>query len=198
MNRLADMNLLKWRREENRPCQNEVSSGCQNLCFLLELVFLATLKGSKQGPPRKFPFLCYIPFLVFSTLTGLQPHFPWSPTFWFGVLKKTLQSLLNCKEIQPVRPKGDQSWVFTGRTDAEAETPILWPPCEELTHWKRPWRWEGLGQEEKGTTEDEMAGWHHRLDAHEFGWTPGVGDGQGGATIHEVTKSQTRLSDWTT
>ena len=69
--------------------------------------------------------------------------------------------------------------------------------CKELTHCKRPWRWEGVGQEEKGTTEDEMAGWHHRLNAHEFGWTPGVGDGQGGATIHGVTKSRTWLSDWT-
>ena len=181
MNRLADMNLLKWRREENRPCQNEVSSGCQNLCFLLELVFLATLKGSKQGPPRKFPFLCYIPFLVFSTLTGLQPHFPWSPTFWFGVLKKTLQSLLNCKEIQPVRPKGDQSWVFTGRTDVEAETPILWlPDAKSWLICKDPDAGKDWGQEEKGMTEDEMVGWQHRLNGRGFRWTSGVGDGQGG------------------
>ena len=103
--------------------------------------------------------------------------------FWTVVLEKTLESPLDFKEIQPVHPKGDQSWVFIGRTDAEAETPILWPP--HVTSWlpgkdpdaRRDWR-----QEEKGTTEDEMAGWHHRLDAHEFGWTPGVGDGQGGLT----------------
>ena len=85
--------------------------------------------------------------------------------------------LRDCKEIQPVHPKGDQSWVFTGRTDAEAETPVLWPPHEKS--WligKDP---DG-GQEEKGMTEDEMAGWHHWLDGHEFEWTPGVGDGQGG------------------
>ena len=89
--------------------------------------------------------------------------------------------ILNCKEIQPVHPKGDQSWVFIGRTDVEAETPILWPPdAKSWLIWKDPdagkdWRWE-----EKGTTEDEMVGWHPRLNGHEFEWTPGVGDGQGG------------------
>ena len=77
--------------------------------------------------------------------------------------------------------EGDQSWVFIGRTDAEAETPILWPP--HVKSWligKYPDAGRHWGQEEKGATEDEMAGWHHRLDAHEFGWTPGVGDGQEG------------------
>ena len=84
------------------------------------------------------------------------------------------------KEIQPVHPK-DQSWVFIGRTDAEAETPILWPP--DVKSWligkdsDAGWDW---GQEEKGTTEDKMAGWHHQLDGRESEWTPGVGDGQGG------------------
>ena len=77
------------------------------------------------------------------------------------VLAKTLESPLDCKEIQPVHPKGDQSWVFTGGTDAEAETPILWPPCGELTHWEDSDAGRDWGQGEKGTTEDEMAGWHH-------------------------------------
>ena len=72
------------------------------------------------------------------------------------VLEKTLESPLDCKEIEPVHPKGDQSWVFIGRTDA-----VLATSCEELTHWKRHCCWEGLGQEEKGTTDNEMAGWHH-------------------------------------
>ena len=102
--------------------------------------------------------------------------------FWTVVLEKTLASPLDCKEIQPVHPKGDQSWVFIGRTDAEAETPILRPPHAKSC-WligKGPDAGRDLRQEEKGTTEDEMAGWHHQLDAHEFGWTPGVGDGQGG------------------
>ena len=101
--------------------------------------------------------------------------------FWTVVLEKTLLSPLDCKEIQPVHPKGDQSWVFIGRTDAEAETPILWPPhAKSWLIGKDPDAGRDWGQEEKGTTEDEMAGWHHRFDAHEFGWTPGVGDGQGG------------------
>ena len=87
---------------------------------------------------------------------------------------------LDCKEVQPVHPKGDQSWVFIRRTDVEAETPILWPPdAKSWLIWKDPdagkdWGWE------KRMTEDEMARWHHWLDGHGFGWTPGVGDGQGG------------------
>ena len=97
------------------------------------------------------------------------------------VLEKTLESPMDCKEIQPVHSKGDQSWVFFGRNDAKAETPVLWPP--HVKSWLigkdsdagRDW-----GQEEKGTTEDEMVGWHHWLDGREFEWTLGVGDGQGG------------------
>ena len=97
--------------------------------------------------------------------------------FWTVVLEKTLESPLDCKEIQPVHPKGHQSWIFIERTDAEAETPILWPPdVKNWLIWKDPdagkdWR------REKGMTEDEMAGWHHRLDGHEFELAPGVGDG---------------------
>ena len=108
----------------------------------------------------------------------------WAPKnwcFWTVVLKKTLGSPLDCKEIQPVHPKEDQSWVFIGRTDAEAETPILWPPHEKSwLIWKDPDAGKDWGQEEKGTTEDEMVGWHHRLNGHGFGWTLAVGDGQGG------------------
>ena len=116
------------------------------------------------------------------------------------VLEKTLESPLDCKEIQPVHPKGDQSWVFTERTDAKAETPILWPP--DGKNWlvgKDPDAGKDWGQDEKGTTEDEMAGWHHWLDGHEFEWTLGVGDGQGGLVgcCHGITKSQSQLSDWT-
>ena len=97
------------------------------------------------------------------------------------VLERTLVSPLDCKEIQPVHSKGDQSWVFFGRTDAKAETPILWPPhAKSWLIGKDSDAGRDWGQEEKRTTEDEMAGWHHRLDGHEFGWTPGVGDGQGG------------------
>ena len=101
--------------------------------------------------------------------------------FWTVVLEKTPESPLDYKEIQPIHSKGDQSWVFIRRTDAEAETPVLWPP--DAKSWiigKDPDAGRDWGQEEKGMTEDEMAGWHHRLDGHEFGWTPGVDDGQGG------------------
>ena len=88
---------------------------------------------------------------------------------------------MDCKEIQPVHPNGDQSWVFIGRTDVEAETPILWPPdAKSWLIWKDPDAGKDWGQEKKGTTEDEMAGWHHRLNGLRFGWTPGVGDRQGG------------------
>ena len=101
--------------------------------------------------------------------------------FWTVVLEKTLESPLDCKEIQPVYPNGNQSWVSIGRTNVEVETPILWPPAEK--NWlisKDPDAGKDWGQEEKGMTEDEMVGWHHRLDGHGFGWTPGVGYGQGG------------------
>ena len=102
------------------------------------------------------------------------------------VLEKTLESPLDCKEIQPVHPEGDQSWVFTGRTDAEAETPILWPPhAKSCLIGKDPDAGRDWGQEEKGMTEDEMAGWHHRLNGHRFGWTPVVGDGQGGLACYD-------------
>ena len=108
----------------------------------------------------------------------------WAPKnwcFWTVVLEKTLESPVDCKEIQLVYPKGDQSWVFTGRMDVEAETPILWPPdAKSWLIWKGPDAGKDWGQEEKGMTEDEMVGWYHRLNGHGFGWTPGVGDGQGG------------------
>ena len=122
---------------------------------------------------------------------------------WFFktvVLEKTLESPLDCKEIQPVHSKGEQSWVFFGRTDAKAETPVLWPPhAKSWLIGKDPDAGKDWGQEGKGTTEDEMAGWHHLLDGHEFEWTPGVDDGQGGLACCDSwgSKSRTRLSDWT-
>ena len=106
----------------------------------------------------------------------------WGPKnwcFWTVVLEKTLESPLDCKEIKPVHPKGNQSWMFMGRTDAEVETLILWP--YDAKSWligKDPDAGKDQRQE-KGMTEDEMVGWHHRLDGHEFEQAPGVGDGQG-------------------
>ena len=104
----------------------------------------------------------------------------WALKNWSVVLEKTLESPLDCKEIQPVHPKGDQSWVFIEKTDVEAETPILWPPdAKNWLIWKDPDAGKDWGQEEKGMTEDEMVGWHHWLNGYEFRWTPGVGDRQG-------------------
>ena len=126
----------------------------------------------------------------------MKTHYCWLLGFWLEnlcgfnntlylngawELEKTLESPLDCKEIQAVHSKGGQSWVFIGRTDAEAETPILWPPhAKSWLIGKDPDAGSDWGQEEKGMTEDEMAGWHYWLDAHEFEWTPEVGDGQGG------------------
>ena len=122
--------------------------------------------------------------------------------FWTLVLEKTLESPLDCKEIQPVHPKGDQFWVFFGRTDAEAETPLLWPPDEKS--WligKDPDAGKDWGQEEKGTTEDEIPGWHHPLNGHEFEGTPGVDDGQGGlaccSSLGRKESDMTERLNWT-
>ena len=100
--------------------------------------------------------------------------------FWTVGLEKTLESPLDCKEVQPVRPEGNQSWIFIGRTDAAAKTPILWPP--DVKNWlsgKDPDAGKDRRQEEKETTEDETVGWHHWLDRHKFEQAAGVGDGQG-------------------
>ena len=117
------------------------------------------------------------------------------------LLEKIHESPLHYKEIKPVNPKGNQSWIFTGSTDAEAETPILWPP--DAKNWLigkdsdagKDWR-----QEEKGMTEDEMVGWCHRLDEHEFEQALGVNDGREArhAAVHVVTESRTWLSSWAT
>ena len=120
--------------------------------------------------------------------------------FWTVVMEKTLESPSDCKEIQPVQPKGNQSRIFIGRTDAEAKTPLLWlPDTKNWLIWKDPDAWKDWRQEEKGTTEDEMVEWHHWLDGHEFEQAPRVGNGQWSlaATVHGVAKSQTQLSNWT-
>ena len=119
--------------------------------------------------------------------------------FWTVVLEKTLESPLDSKEIQSVHPKGDQSWVFIGRTDAEDETPIFWPP--HVKSWligKDSDAGTDWWQEEKGTTEDEMARWHHRLDGHEFELNPGVGDEQGRLVCWFIGSQRVgHMSDWT-
>ena len=127
----------------------------------------------------------------------------WAPKnwiFWTVVLDKTLESLLDYNEIQPVHPKGNQSWIFIDRSDAEAEAPILWPPdAESWLIWKDPDAGKDWRQEEKGSTEDEMAGWHHRLNdmslsklqelvMDRVAWS---------SAVHGIAKSRTGLSNWT-
>ena len=125
----------------------------------------------------------------------------WAPKnwcFWTVVLEKTLESPLDCKEIQPVHSEGDQPWDFFGRNDAKAETPVLWPPHAKSwligkdSDGGREWE-----QEEKGTTEDEMAGWHHWLDGRESEWIPGTGDGQGGLVCcHSWGHKESDTTEW--
>ena len=127
-------------------------------------------------------FLCHLLWISKGKFKWLLVR-RWMPKNWSFqtvALEKTLVSPLDCKEVQPVHPKGNQSRIFTGRTDAEAEPPLLWPPdvkcwliTEDLVTGK------DRGQEEKGATEDEMVGWHHRLYGHDFGHTPGDSEGQG-------------------
>ena len=128
------------------------------------------LKNRDITLPMKFHLVKAMVFPV--VMWELDCGESWAPknwSFWTVVLEKTLESPLDCKEIQPVHPKGDQSWVLIGRTDVEAETPILWSP--DAKSWligKDPDAGRDWGQEEKGMTEHEMAGWHHQLDGHEF------------------------------
>ena len=118
--------------------------------------------------------------------------------FWAVVLEKTLESPLDYKEIQPVHSEGDQPWDFLGRNDAKAETPVLWPPhAKSWLTGKDSDAGRDWGQEEKGTTEDEMAGWHRWLDGRESEWTLGVGDGQGGlACCNSWGRKELDTTEW--
>ena len=128
----------------------------------------------------------------------------WVPKNWcFQVvmLEKTRESPLDSKEIKPVDPNGNKSLLFIGKTEAETEAPIIWPP--DMKSWltgKDPNAGKDWGQEEKGTTEDEMVGWHHWLNGHEFGQAQGNSEGQGrlGAAVYAVARNRTWLSNWTT
>ena len=135
-------------------------------------------------------------------LSNKEGWVPKNWCFWTVVLEKTLESPLDCKEIQPVHPKVNQSWIFIGRTDAKAEAPILWLP--DAKNWligKDPDAGQDWRQEEKGVTEDEMVGWHHQLNGHKFEQAAGVGDGQGSLVCcsplgHKESNMTERLN-WT-
>ena len=126
----------------------------------------------------------------------------WAPKnlcFWTVLLEKTLESPLGCKEIKSVYPKGNQSWIFIRRTDAEAETPIIWPPDEKSwLIWKYPDAGKDWRQEEKGKIEDEMVGWLHWLDRHEFEQVLRVGDKTGRPGVLQSMGSQRVRHDWVT
>ena len=122
---------------------------------------------------------------VVASSDGLLLKLDCCRTCFLSNVVKVSESPLDCKEIQPVHPKGDQSWVFIRTTDVEDETPILWPPdVKSWLIWRDSDAGKDWGQEEKGMTEDEMVGWHHQLNWHGFGWTLGVGDGQGGLACY--------------
>ena len=150
--------------------------------------------------------VCIIKAIVLSSshvwMWELDHKAGWVPKnwcFWTVVLEKTLKCPLECKEIKPVNPKENQSWIFIRRTVAEAETPILWSPDgEESTHWKRSWCWERLKARGEGATEDKMVGWHHWFNGHEFEQSLGVTDGQESLVCcsHGVIK-RTQLGSWT-
>ena len=168
---------------EDGDCSHEIKR-----CLPLGRKVMPNLDNILKSRDITFPtkvHLLRLWFYSYIWMWELDSKQSWAPKnwcFWSMMLEKTLESLLGCKEIQAVHPKGNQSWIFTGRTDVEAETPILWPP--DAKNWlirKDPdvgkdWR----SEEEKGMTEDETIGWHHWLNGNEFDLTPGAGDGQGG------------------
>ena len=143
-------------------------------------------------------------FLLSSTLYSMHFYSFSSDICWYSVCQLNLMSLespLDWKEIQPVHPKGNQSWIFIERIDAEAEAPILWPPdakvSEEPAHWKRPWCWESLKAEGEG----DYRRWHHQLNGHDFEQAPEDGDGQGSMAFcspwgHKESDTTERLK-WT-
>jgi len=170
---VSDFIFLGSRITADGDCSHEIKR-----CLLLGRKIMTNLDSIFKSRDITLPTkVCLVKAMVFPvvmyvceswTMKKAERQKNWC--FWTMVLEKTLESPLDCKEIQPVHPKGNQSWVFIGRTDVEAETPVLWPP--HVKSWLigkdsnagRDW-----GQEEKGTTEDEMVGWHHWLNGHGFG-----------------------------
>ena len=160
---VADFILEGSKISEDGDCSHEIKRH-----LLLGRKVMTNLDSIFKSRDITLPTkICLVKAMVFPVVMyGCESWKNWC--FWI-VLEKTLESLLDCKEIQPVHPKRDQSWVFIGRTDVEAATPILWSPnVKSWLIWEDPDAGKDWGQEEKGMTEDEMVGWHHRLNGHEF------------------------------
>ena len=156
-------------------------------------------QGPLPHPILSSPMQHWFWFTIWASVGGKFQRLPLGFSHYNSHSSQAQESPLDCKEIQPVHPKGDQSWVFIGRTDVEAETPVLWPPdAKSRLIWKDPDAGKDWGQEEKGMTENEMVGWHHRLDGHGFGWTPRVGDGQGSLVWLQFIGSQRVRHNWAT
>ena len=168
METVSDFTFLGSKITADSNCSHEIKR-----CLLLGRKVMTNLDSILKSKDITLPTkVCLVKAMVFPVVMWeLDYEESWVPKnwyFWIVVLEETLESPLDCKETQPAHPKGDQSWVFIGRTDAETETPILWPP--HAKSWfigKAPDSGRDWGQEEKGT-EDEMGGWYHWLDGHEF------------------------------
>ena len=179
METLREFTFLGSKITADGDCSQEIKR-----CLLLGRKSMTNLDSILKRRDITLPMVCLVKAMVFPVVMygcELDNKESWVTKnwcFWTVVLEKTLESPLDSKETQPVHPKGGQSWTFIGRTDAEAEIPILWPPDAKNWHiGKDPDAGKGWRQEEKGTTEDETVGWYHWLD--EFEQTPGVGDRRG-------------------
>ena len=170
--KLADFIFGGSKITADGDCSHEIKS-----CLLLGRKVMTNLDSILKSRDITLPTkVCPVKAMIFSSshvwMWEWDYNKSWGPKkwcFWAVVLEKTLESFLDCKEIQPVHLKGDQSWVFIGRTNIEAETPILWPPdVKNWLIWKYPDAGKDWEQEEKGMTEDEMVGWHHWCNGHEF------------------------------
>ena len=183
MEKIRDLIFLSSKITTDGDCSHEIKR-----CLLFGRKVMTNLDSVLKSRDITFPAkVCLVKArqMVFSSghvwMWELDCKESWALKnwcFWDVVLEKTIESPLDCKEFQPVHPKGNQSWIFIGRTGAEAEAPILWPP--DVKNWllrKDPDAGKDWRQEEKGTTKDEMVGWNCWLSGHEFEQVPGVGDG---------------------
>ena len=199
METVTDFIFLGSKITEDVDCSHEIKR-----CLLLGRKAMTHLDSILKSRDIILPTKVHlVKAMVFPILMWqLDYKESWAPKnwcFWTVVLEKTLESPLHCKEVQPVHSEGDQSRVFIGRIDAEAETPILWPPdAKSWLIWKDPDAGKDWRQEEKGTTEDEMVGWHHRLYGHEFEQAPGDSDGQGSPGMLQSMGLQKVGHDWET